>query len=143
MTIEDIENMLPSGFHDALLQRISIDYVKREALIDLDVCIGDPDANEEEEREAHRLGHLRLYNLLFLVIEPPDPRYPCNYPEYLMIDSGPIPLLKKDPPINLPELLPADAFTHYFFVSDWNAFIYLAATDASFWWHDDPESTDH
>ena len=133
MTIEEIERSLPNGFHDAKLKRIDIDYVKREAKLDLQASIGNPESQDEEMRDAYRAGRLILSGFLFCVIEPPDPRYPYQKAAWLWIaDSGPV--NSAEIPIKLPEPLPKGAFIHYFFVNDWNAFIYLAAMDARFNW---------
>jgi len=41
MNLEDIENGLPNGFHDAFLQRVIIDYAKREATLNVSVWVGE------------------------------------------------------------------------------------------------------
>jgi hypothetical protein len=38
--------------------------------------------------------------------------------------------LRKSSLTRLPEPLPEGAFTHWFFVNNWNAFIHVAAMDA-------------
>jgi hypothetical protein len=36
----------------------------------------------------------------------------------------------------LPKPIPDSVFAHYFYVNDWNAFIYIAAASAQFDWLD-------
>jgi len=36
----------------------------------------------------------------------------------------------------VPAWLPKDALAHYFFASDWNAFIFVGANSASFAWQE-------
>lgn len=132
MTIADIEKSLPNGFHDSNLKRIDIDYATRQGDLEFEVNTGSLDTN----RENYRLGKLSISGLLFCIIETPDSRYPFQKAEGLWIaDSGIVETAKF--PNKLPESLPEGAFAHYFFVNDWNAFIYIAAMDASFGWGSD------
>jgi len=72
--------------------------------------------------------------LLFLIIEPPDENYPYQKAEGLWIDEGEVgDGVPKNKP-KLPKNLPPGAFVHWFYVNDWNSFIYLAATGAEFKW---------
>lgn len=134
MKLEDIEKMIPNGFHDALLERISIDYVKRCAVFDLHVLIGDPRSEDRESREAYREGQLRLNDLLFCVIEPPDPAYSYHEAGRLLLGAGSLKSTEIPSLPKLPEPLPEGAFAHWFFVQKWNAFLYVAAMDAYFEW---------
>ncbi|MBI2413957.1 MAG: hypothetical protein HYV24_12205 [Deltaproteobacteria bacterium] len=133
MTIEQIERGLPNGFHDAKLKRIDIDYEKREAKLDLQASIGNPESEDEKLRDTYRSCRLILSGFIFCIIEPPDTRYQYKEVSLLWItDSGsvsPAMILTK-----FPYQLQKGAFVHYFFVNDWNAFIYLSAMDARFEW---------
>ena len=129
MTIEEIDDSLPNGFHDSYVAAISIDYAKREATFTLKV----------DAQEAYRPAELKLSGLLYLVVEPPDrpfgeeefsrgsePWITENSSDFGLLDSAP----------ELPEPIPQGAFRHWFFNSHHNCFIYVAATDASFGWLD-------
>jgi hypothetical protein len=138
MTLEEIENSLPSGFHDAGLRGINIDYVKGEAVLDLRLDIGDPDADDPVRREGERTGKVTISGLIYCAIETPDPRCLKQEPgELKRIDSGPMGSGKHLSP-ELIEALPPDAYTHWIFVDEWNAFIHIAAMDASFEWTGEP-----
>lgn len=129
MTIDDIENTLPNGFHDAVIRKLDIDYTKREGSLVIEVNAG----NIEDDQVCRRIGKLTLTDIVFFVIEPPDPNYPYKKSDGLWIaSSGLVNSLKL--PTRLPNLQPCDGFAHYFFINDWNAFIYLAAMDANFEW---------
>lgn len=132
MTIEDIEKKLPNGFHDAGLMKIEIDFTKREAYLNLRVSVSDSRDIEEIE-DLYKNGRLILKELLFFVIEAPDQNYISKKINELWIsDSGPV--QKLEIKSNLPTQLPEDIFVHYFFISDWNAFIFVAAKNAFFEW---------
>jgi hypothetical protein len=116
MTIEEIEETLPNGFHDANLRKIEIDYAKGEVKVEVSVWIGDLESSDEELREKKRDGRLMVSGLQFCMIERPDSRYPYQEAGSLWIaDSN-------------------EGFIHYFFINNWNSFIILAAKDARFEW---------
>lgn len=135
MTLDTIAAHLPNGFHDALLRRIAVDYVDRRATLALDVCVGDPDAEIDAQREAYRPAIVTILGLLRCIIEAPDADgYYGYYSDGLWIDAGPMSTLKRKMPI---PALPHDAFAWWIFVRQWNAFIYIAGTEASLEWQDE------
>src|SRR5229473_1564672 len=73
MTLEQLENSLPNGFHDAEIESIAVDYVSKRAVIKMRLHTGDPGAANEDEREAYKQADLLLSELFYFVIDPPDP----------------------------------------------------------------------
>jgi len=136
MKLEEIEKMLPNGFHDALLKSVNIDYTKHEAIFNLHIWVGDLYAKDENSRETYRRCLLKLCKLFFCVIEAPDPKYPYHDSGCLRVDGGSLQTKRKKPSTQLPGPLPKDVSTYWFFVEEWNAFIYIAAKDALFDWLD-------
>lgn len=137
MTLAEIEDALPNGFHDALLQCVNLDYSTRRAAVALRVCVGDPDGATEEEREAYKSAEIHLLDLVYFVIKPPDPG--CDYRARvaLWVEAGAADAESAPPPPMPLDLLPAGAFAYWFFVRDWNSFIHVAAIDASLRWPDE------
>jgi hypothetical protein len=136
----EIENSLPNGFHDAFLESVDVDYVSKRAEIKLRLCTGDPDASTENEREAYRRANLELLDLVYLVIEGPDPKSKYAETKALWIDGGEV---KSDslPAMPVPvEQLPSGAFAYWFFVRDWNSFIHVSARDARLQWSSEATS---
>jgi hypothetical protein len=130
----EIENSLPNGFHDAFLESVDADYISGRVLIKLRLCIGDPDASTEKAREAYKSANLELLDLVYLVIEAPDPSSKHAEIKGLWIDGGEA-KPESDPPMPVPvEFLPRGAFAYWFFVRNWNSFIHVAAMDARFHW---------
>lgn len=136
MTIEEIGDSLPNGFHDSDILGISIDYVRGEATFLIDVDLTLPG---EKVEVPNRHGELKLTGLLYCVIEPPGYSLAkeyvfCEDRLWITGDSGDFGELKEYP--KLPEPIPDGGFRHWFFISSHNCFIYVAAMDAGFKWLD-------
>lgn len=140
MNIADIENTLPNGLHDAALVAIAINYENSELVLSLKVNVENSDMPHTDTGEDQREGRIIVTGLVCCVIEPPDPRYQYKDCVGLWITSSgqlqPDEILGK-----LPGPLPDGAFAHYFFINDWNAFIYVAAMDARFEWRGGNQGT--
>ncbi len=50
MTIEELENALPNGLHDAEVQPMSVDYGRRSLVLELAVWVGSVDDLSNAER---------------------------------------------------------------------------------------------
>jgi hypothetical protein len=130
VTLEELENSLPNGLHDAEMQRVNIDYRQRTITLDMSVFVGDVDA-PNEKREAYREGTLVVSGLQFAAIEPPDGRYPFASPEASRVDSCE---MTKNLDPRLLQSLPEGSFVRSLFVVDWNAFVHIAGSSAEIHW---------
>ena len=130
MTLDEVAASLPNGFHDADIKSISIDYVAGTATFDLEVWVGDESAAKEEGREVYRAAVLILSDLLFCVIDPPDPRYEYYEKKALWVDDASRGAASISTSVTLPTPLPENTFVYGFFVNNWNAFIHVAAMNA-------------
>ena len=134
MQLEQLVDSLPNGFHDAKLENINLDYVSRRATLQMQLLIGVPDGETQEERETYKPAEVHLSEVLYFVIEAPDSNYKYPTSKELDIDAG-----RADeksaptPPIPLDQL-PAGISAYWFFVSDWNSFIHVAAMGARLHW---------
>jgi hypothetical protein len=72
MKIQEIEKKLPHGFHDAIIERIALDFSKRNAHVDLDIWVGNEESKEFSEKEKHRKGYLDFIDFEYLAVEPPN-----------------------------------------------------------------------
>lgn len=134
MTIKEIQHSLPNGFHDSELNKIEIDYVKREIKLHIDVNISDYGKTTESE---FRKGLLTVTGFHYCAIDPPSSSYPYKKAEgqwmdnFYQVSNSPDEkfVLEK-----LPDNLPENTFVIRSFIFDWNSYLYLAATDAHFEW---------
>ena len=129
MNIAELEAELGITFHDSLLRKLSTDFVARTVEFVLDVCVGDPEATTEQQRERRRAARLELTGLQYLVIDPPDPSYP--YRDHSPVDVDPCDANKE---LAARYRTPEGAFAGRLFVSDWNGFIHFAAMNAALTW---------
>lgn len=134
MNLDSLLVRRTATFHDSVIERIELDYLKRNACLHLQINTGDPDAEGPGERDRREAGALTISGLLFLVMEPPDETYPYQSNEGLWIKDDEITSQTPGISAQLPWNLPQDAFVHRFFVDEWNSFIYVAGTHAEFAW---------
>ncbi len=130
----DISDVVGIRFHDVKISRISVDYIKRELEIDCTIPAWNI-PNWDGVTEGGKKGTLLFTGLLYFVTEPPAPNYPYEDSKGIEItDEGSVTPESIDMAYvsRLPQNLPDEAFLHFFFVDEWNAFIFIAATDAFF-----------
>jgi|SRR5579864_1564527 hypothetical protein len=137
MTLEDIEKSLPNGLHDSQLHRLHVDYEHRKLQADVAVWVGELD-EPSEKRERYRRARIEITGLIFLVIEPPDPRYPFLDTARLTVDGCD---KRENLDIALLKSLPEKSFFRSLWVGEWNTFIHVAATDARLFWIDKDSSS--
>ena len=131
MRVEDIADSLPNGFHDALLESMHADYVKRTLSFNLQI---DTSA-ETEVIPRYRRGELKLTGLIYVSADPPDAGYLSDTNE-LVIDIGDFNNTGAPKPAVATDLLPAGVSACWMFIDAWNSFIQFAALDANLTWSD-------
>ena len=124
MTIEYISQLLPNGFHDSTIFSVRLNYEQRTAEIDMEIWVAGPADTDPEE---YRRCTLLIFDLIYFVIEPPGPPN-VSHEAPALVDGGSTEL--EHLAYTLPKPLPDGAFTYWFFVSNWNAFIHVAALRA-------------
>lgn len=68
MTMEEIAESLPNGFHDSSIVGVRLDYVQRTAEIDIELWLSSPG---EADQEKYRRATLFISELIYFVIEAP------------------------------------------------------------------------
>lgn len=125
MTLEEIEDSLPWGFHDAYLTRIETDWAQRQLALELRLMIA-------EHQETDQLARVTVTGLHFFVAFPPS--NPAGTPRHELpwIDAGPG-RFSTDADVALPPT-PEGHFLHHLYIrEDWQTF-YICARDASLEW---------
>lgn len=134
MTLAQIDETLPNGFHDAEIEQLMWNFQTNSAVLDIDFWV----ATDKKEREKRRLGRVELQGILFVVVDPPQPREldpkPYHPSGTLQIDGV---LTNESVFPNLPKLksaLPPGTEIFSFYVINWNSFIHIAAAAAELIW---------
>lgn len=135
MTLEDLAQTLPNGFHDSMVRSIFVDYAQRQVTMQLAVWIGDMDG-DEVARELRREGSLVLEGLQFMSMDAPDARYPFAKGDTLWVD-----LCSPNTAALLAgkQCIASGGFVSAFFVNEWNSFIHVAARAARLEWTTESE----
>jgi hypothetical protein len=132
MTLQELADTLPNGFHDAQVSRVELNYAEAEAKIHLMLWTSGDYVPGVSNSEEYRPAMLILTGLQYFVIAPP------NYGSYrtrgLTVDMGD----DAEPPLDS-KLLDPSAFQNWFFVSEWNSLLQVSATDAALIWTDGEE----
>lgn len=124
VTIEELEDKFPNGFHDAQLVGMTVDFPAGSISIELDVDCDDPDPN------AYSRIKFRLTGLSLFIVDPPDVRILLSYRDSIWT-SGYETSEKMLPNLeNYRKNVPAGSFFYSFFLNHWNCFIHLAAMNA-------------
>ena len=134
MNIKELDDSLPNGFHDAMLESFSVNYGSGSAVLKLQILVGDPESSVEPEREAYRAAEVHLSGICYFVIEAPDQKLIGTTSKVLWIDGGSYDA-GSAPPCPVPlAALPQDISTYWFYVREWNSFIHVAVRDANIQW---------
>ena len=130
MTLEQVEDSLPDGFHDALLFGLSVDYEKRICTLRIEVDVG----------QTERRVDVILSGLFYCLVEAPDASYPFSSSDSVCVSGGET-TERLLPTIGaLRSKAPQGTFFYSFFVNQWNSFIHVAATGAELVWSDRTEA---
>jgi hypothetical protein len=131
MTLEEIEDSLPNGLHDAEIKGLAMDYEQAQLVLRVVVLVGRP-SQSYPEREACRSGEISFRGVQFYSVDYPQTGSSFRHPgtvsfSYERTAPG-------EMPIELREALPAGAQCYSFFVRDWLSHIRIAAAEVSFSW---------
>jgi hypothetical protein len=102
--------------------------------LDLDLWIGSMSMPLDAGRETYRAAKLELRGLAYFAVEPPDPKYPYAKPGAITVDLCDVEDGSSLPPIQ------SGMFASRFFVSEWNAFIIVSASEAVLIWTGEPHN---
>jgi hypothetical protein len=58
--------------HDASITEMHVEFGQRRVTLGMEFWVGDLDSEDEETREAHRLGKLVLNGVEAMVVDAPD-----------------------------------------------------------------------
>ena len=133
MTLEELDEQLPNGLHDAKLRSIGHDYDTGALTLCVEILTGLP-ANPPETRFAYRDAVISFSNVYLCQIEQPEN-------ERIVGVRGSVwfRYWRTEPGTISPKLFnrfPPDALSYTLYVLEWESSIHIVATAVSFSWAD-------
>lgn len=129
MTLNELEDDLPWGFHDARLESLQIDWLGARLTMEMRLPIN-------ESASLGRRARITVTGLVYCAVEPPVIEPKRHYEPVpkagLWLDSW-VPSGDEAKEHGLPAA-PEGAFVSGFFVQNWNRCIFVCARDASLEW---------
>jgi hypothetical protein len=129
--MEELEDSLPNGFHDSLIQRITRDLIAGELVMDLEILVGLP-REPRVDRDRYQAARIVFRQVLFCSIELPGGNSAFRAAGSVCFSwERTLPGVL---PESLTRALPGGALCYSFFIQDWHSHIHIAATDLDFSW---------
>lgn len=75
MTLDELDSLLPNGFHDMYIGSLELDYSTGTIKLNVDLLVGWPE-DSESERNQYQKAIVTITGLCFCSIDPPYPGYP-------------------------------------------------------------------
>jgi hypothetical protein len=137
MTLEELDEQLPNGLHDAKLRSITHNYEIGALTICVEILTGLPD-NPPPTQFAYRDAVISFSNVLLCHIEQPEN-------ERIVGVRGSVwfRYWRTEPGILPPKLsarFPTDALSYTLYILEWESSIHIVAGDMSFSWAGTPQA---
>ncbi len=126
MTLEELEQSLPWGLHDAYVEQMELDFARSAAALVVRVMMSEP-------QDLDRRARIDLGGLVFVTMEGPEAAELAAPTEGggLWVDS--LAVAPENVPPEMPRA-PAGTWVHQFFVHQWNRSFYVCAREATLTW---------
>ncbi len=137
MNWDELEQLLPNGFHDARLDEISINYRARTAVFELELwaVTERPEHRPAEVPNLYRRGKVTFLGLLACTMDVPNGEYQVPDACELWVDVAPMSYAISEFPSWPKEPLPEGAFSRaFYFLNDAASYVHIAAQDIDFEW---------
>lgn len=131
MTLEQLEEELPNGLHDAAISSITRNFESGNLTLELSILTGLPD-DPPERRNERRNGFITFTGVELFVIESPEASS-----AFLAPGSVSFSVSRSEPglfPDDIVSKLTRGVDMYSFFVLDWHSSIHIAASDMHFGW---------
>jgi hypothetical protein len=131
MTLEQLEEELPNGLHDAQIRSITRNFENGTLTLALHIHVGLLD-DPPEERERYRNGMITFSGVELFVVESPEASSAFASPGGVWFNASrsEVGLL----PADIEAKLTQATLRYSFFVLDWHSHIHIAASGMSFAW---------
>jgi hypothetical protein len=128
MTLQEIENKLPNGLHDAQLLRLDLDLARSTLILEVEVDSSIPEEDKEEGDPTP--AKITVTGLCYLKLDPPDVLNPYAIGTATLIDTGDDPVQKGLVDAEVAKKLPKGSFLHWIYLNGWNAIMVVGGREA-------------
>jgi hypothetical protein len=131
MTLEQLEEELPNGLHDAQIRSIARNFENGTLTLEVRILIGLPD-DSPEKRDEYRNGSITFTGVELFVIESPEASSAFLAPGSVSfsVSRSEVDLF----PVDIVGKLMQGTDMYSLFILDWHSHIHIAASDMSFGW---------
>lgn len=127
VTLQEIDNELPNGLHDARIRSMKRDLEERNVVFELEVFMES--TNEDDSKTYYKNATMTFTNVELFVIEMPDSESPFIHPGnvWFKATQNEIDAIPED----VSEKLSKKCEVYTLYVLDWLSYIKIAATGLS------------
>ncbi len=137
MTLEELDQTLPNGLHDAQIKAMMHDYELANLRLDVQIVVGMPE-EDVANRLRYRSGVIMFHQVLFCAVEAPENEGILGHPGSIWFVVDRIKL--EAFPEKMAKALPPEALCYSLYILDWESEIRIAAGAVSFSWSDTGEA---
>jgi hypothetical protein len=131
MTLEDLDQTLPNGLHDARIRSLRYDFESATVKLEVEILFGLPD-DPPLERFRYRNGEILFHQVLFCSVEIPENARILKHPGSIWFvfsrtERGVL-------PEKIVASLPMEALCYSLYILEWESQIHIASGNVSFSW---------
>jgi len=137
MTLEELDDTLPNGLHDAQIKAMTHDYEQAIVKLEVAILVGLPD-DAPLDRYRYRNGEIFFHRVLFCTVETPENERILGHPGSIWFK-----FCRMEPRVlqeKIVKVLAPDVLCYSLYILDWVSEIHIAAGDVSFSWSDSGKS---
>jgi len=128
MTLQEIENKLPNGLHDAQLLWFTLDLARCTLTLEVEVEGSEPETGEAAGDLTR--AKITVTGLCYFKLDPPDVLNPYAIGTATLIDTGDDPVEKGLVEDEVASKLPRGSFLHWIYLNGWNAIMVIGGKEA-------------
>jgi|CZKF01.1.fsa_nt_gi hypothetical protein len=133
MTLEELDETLPNGLHDAQIKALTHDYKQAFLKLDVRILVGLPE-DAPPDRSRYRDAVILFNRVLFCAVELPTDERSLRHQGCIWLVFN---RMRADfLPVNLAKSVSSETLCNSLYILGWESEIHIAAGDVSFSWSD-------
>src|SRR5208337_2861636 len=133
MTLENLDQTLPNGLHDARIKAMTHDFESAIVKVEVELLVGLP-SDPPTDRYRYRSAEILFDKVLFCSVAAPENERILGHPgstwfQFWRMEPG-------DLTERIAKVLPLNSLCYSLYILEWESQIQIAAGDVSFRWSD-------